>query len=673
MLLNGRLDGLYLTDDVACVLLNLDEGHAMHRFLIVCVTVELTLLCAWAHARQPVQVQVVRPAESIRLTPEVRARCLSVLRKGIRSEEFWPSIHALEGLTIGGEGKFVRGFLGSREFQTSRPAGSLDDQQRCGISRELVRAGDRFKAHVMLRILGGEDDFGHVHAAESLYKVEEIGDGSAMRRAFDQRDNLRLKVMAAAALGRCGNPVAMRFLRTEVISHEDPEVFKLAAWILGRIGRPSDIPLLKKHLSRCPDEITRAYFQNSLAALGDAGGLQALADSLTSPDAAVRTYGATFAGDARATGVAEQLIRMLDDEHADTRYRAAQSLLSLAQPVRPDRTENVSSLVWKATAGNPRYTEGSIVERADGSLLFAVTEFQDSGSDFAKAHIVGRVSDDGGRTWGSSRVLQKNTGGLNVMSVTLRRVGLLKPPAIPGPGEVSEKSRPGFEPPDVPFGIGMFYLQKNGFNDLDCYVRFSRNEGRSFGPPVLITADPGYHVVNNDRVTQLSTGRLLVPAASTKDVKTVNHFVSHCYISDDGGTTWRNSRGHVDAAGRGAMEPEVVELSDGRLLMILRTQLGYIGRSHSTDGGETWSPMESLGVRAPEAPATLRRIPATGDLVLIWNDTYKPGTGHGGERTPLTAAISSDDGRPGKQSATWNPIRRKPSPTRASRLCATGR
>ena len=318
----------------------------MNRILIALLTAGLSLICGWSQAQTGGRGLAVREAGSIRLSPEVRERCLSVLRKGIRSEEFWPSIHALEGLTIGGEGEFVREFLSSREFLTSRPASSLDDQQRCGISREFVRAGDRFKAHVMLRILAGEKDFGHVHAAESLNKVEEIGDGDAMRRAFDQRDNLRLKVMAAAALGRCGNPAAMKFLRTEVISHKDPEVFKLAAWILGRIGGPSDIPLLKKHLSRCPDEITRAYFQNSLAALGDTGGLQALAESLTSPDAAVRTYGATFAGDARATGVAEQLIRMLDDANPDTRYRAAQSLLDLARPAKPDRTENISSLVW---------------------------------------------------------------------------------------------------------------------------------------------------------------------------------------------------------------------------------------------------------------------------------------------------------------------------------------
>ena len=163
-----------------------------------------------------------------------------------------------------------------------------------------------------------------------------------------------------------------------------------------------------------------------------------------------------------------------------------------------------------------------------------------------------------------------------------------------------------------------------------------------------MTADDGYHVVNNDRVTQLSSGRLLAPAASTDDVEGGGHFVCHCYLSDDGGESWRNGSGHVDAAKRGAMEPEVIELTDGRVMMLIRNQLGYIGKSYSDDGGETWSEMKSLGLQAPEAPATIRRIPSTGDLLLIWNNTYKKGEGHGGQRTPLTAAISADEGE------TWN-------------------
>lgn len=576
----------------------------------------LAVVFALLHAEVFAQERAVPSGRTIQLSDTVRARCVEVLTKGLHGDEFWPSIHAAEGLTLGGHEDVVRKHLGPKLLT------KLDDQQRCGVSRELIRAGDRQKRTIMLGILAGKDDFGHIHSAESLYKVEEIGDGVAMRRAFEQTENLRLRVMAAAALGRCGNPEAMTFIRS-ILTHDDPEIYKLGAWVLGRIGSSSDIPLLKEHMARCPDVLTRAYFENSLAALGDQHGLNALAESLTSDDPAVRTYAATFAGDARAVGVAETLTKMLDDSYGDARYRAAQSLLFLSLPAGLSRTKDVSTLLWKATKKNPRYTEGAIVELADGSLLFAVTEFQDSDSDFAKAHIVGRVSHDGGRTWGAPRELQKNTGGMNVMSVTLRRIGS---------------------------GISMFYLQKNDVNDLDMFVRTSMDEGKTFGDATLVTDNPGYHVVNNDRVTQLSTGRLLVPSASTADVKTVNHFVSHCYISDDNGKTWRNGKGHVDAPKRGAMEPEVVELNDGRILMIVRTQLGYIGKSYSSDGGETWSKLESLGVRAPEAPSTLRRVPSTGDLVLIFNDTYTPGAGHGGKRTPLTAALSSDDG------LTWKKV-----------------
>ncbi|MCA9448524.1 MAG: exo-alpha-sialidase, partial [Candidatus Omnitrophica bacterium] len=58
-----------------------------------------------------------------------------------------------------------------------------------------------------------------------------------------------------------------------------------------------------------------------------------------------------------------------------------------------------------------------------------------------------------------------------------------------------------------------------------------------------------------------------------------------------------------------------------------------------------WSEGKSFGVVAPESPATLRRIPSTGNLLLIWNDNYTEGAGHSGKRNPLTAAISRDEGK----------------------------
>ena len=196
----------------------------------------------------------------------------------------------------------------------------------------------------------------------------------------------------------------------------------------------------------------------------------------------------------------------------------------------------------------------------------------------------------------------------------------------------------------------MYYLQKESHSELNAYVKFSSDEAANFGPAILITDQAGYHVVNNDRVTQLSSGRLLIPAASTPDVQKINHFTSTCFISDDDGKSWRAGAGQVDAEKRGAMEPEVIELTDGRVMMLVRTQLGYPGKAYSEDGGDTWGPLTSLDVQGPEAPTTVRRIPATGDLVLVWNNTFNEGAGHGGKRTPLTAALSTDEGQ------TWSVV-----------------
>jgi len=46
--------------------------------------------------------------------------------------------------------------------------------------------------------------------------------------------------------------------------------------------------------------------------------------------------------------------------------------------------------------------------------------------------------------------------------------------------------------------------------------------------------------------------------------------------------------------------------------------------------------------------------------LLIWNDLFTPGARHGGQRTPLTAAISSDEGK------TWKHVRDLESDATAS-------
>jgi sialidase-1 len=278
------------------------------------------------------------------------------------------------------------------------------------------------------------------------------------------------------------------------------------------------------------------------------------------------------------------------------------------------------------SAEYPRHSEGDIARLRDGRLLLAWTEFYGGFADNARAHIAARLSADGGRTWGEKFVLQPNIGRRNVMSVSLLR------------------KRDG--------ELLLFFLKKDGPDDLSVWMRRAVREPDQWTSPVQITSLPGYHVMNNDRVIQLDSGRLLAPVALTPNIsKQYRAQEALCYLSDDGGATWRPGRGRVGFDGSAAMEPGVVELKDGRVLMIIRTTLGHVYESHSGDGGETWSEPRATPLVAPAAPASIARIPSTGDLLIVWLNNPKGAKAGWKERTPLAAAISRDEGR------TWTNVR----------------
>ncbi|MFM9962711.1 MAG: HEAT repeat domain-containing protein [Planctomycetaceae bacterium] len=276
-------------------------------------------------------------AAVIPLAPELRERCRVVLQRGFNSIDdsptsFWPAMHAAEALTLAGQGAEVVGLLKERLPKEA------DHQRRCGLAREIVRAGQRELLDVLFNTLADEKSNGRVHAAESLYKVGELRDGKLMRAAFEQKDNLRLQLMAAAALGRQGDAAAMKRLR-QMLGSEDREMRKICGWVLGLIGEASDVEPLKKTLAAETDELARAYFVNALACLGDASARTSLGKNLTSNDPAIRTYSAEFAGYSRAVEFRPQLIKMLDDDNVDARVRAAQALIMLAQPPKPYRID----------------------------------------------------------------------------------------------------------------------------------------------------------------------------------------------------------------------------------------------------------------------------------------------------------------------------------------------
>ncbi|MFP6768656.1 MAG: HEAT repeat domain-containing protein, partial [Planctomycetaceae bacterium] len=142
-------------------------------------------------------------ASKPRVEKSLQGRCLAILKAGLQGEDFWPSIHAAEGLTLGGQPKTVIDFLQPKLAQET------DTQKRCGLARELVRAGAREHVAEMIRILRHKDPHGHVHAAESLYKVHGCGNGRDLERAWKTSDNMVFRLMAAAALARSGRGDAL--------------------------------------------------------------------------------------------------------------------------------------------------------------------------------------------------------------------------------------------------------------------------------------------------------------------------------------------------------------------------------------------------------------------------------------------------------------------------------
>ncbi|HEO71262.1 MAG TPA: exo-alpha-sialidase [Candidatus Hydrogenedentes bacterium] len=285
-------------------------------------------------------------------------------------------------------------------------------------------------------------------------------------------------------------------------------------------------------------------------------------------------------------------------------------------------------LVLEPSDDNPRNSEGDFVHLDDGRILFVYTHFTGGGADHSEAHLASRVSSDAGRTWSDQDVvLLPNEGGCNVMSVSLLRLDS--------------------------GAIALFYLRKNSNEDCIPYLRTSTDEAKTWSDPIRCIPRQGYFVVNNDRVIQLHSGRLLIPA-SLHGLPGKGFFsrgIAMCFLSDDGGATWRQSASTLEApAGSksGLQEPGVIQCEDGRLMMLCRTDQGCQMRSWSNDGGDTWSPAEMTNIRSPVSPASFERIPKTGDWLLVWNNHTGIPKELEGKRTPFTLAVSPDEGR------TWH-------------------
>ena len=284
--------------------------------------------------------------------------------------------------------------------------------------------------------------------------------------------------------------------------------------------------------------------------------------------------------------------------------------------------------------GNPRNSEGTFLQLADGEILFVYSRFRgDSGDDHAFADLSMMRSRDGGRSWGEDTIILTFEGedGVNMMSPALLMM----------------------QNGDV----GLFYLVRLTYSRTQIFLRRSSDGGRTWGERVVCTPQEDFFVMNNDRVVRLVSGRIIVPVASHRagegymDGRSVSVF----FYSDDDGITWnwfvdKCSLPYSSYCYSGLQEPGVLELAPGIVWGWARTDLGRQFEMFSVDGGERWSACQPSRFTSPNSPLSMKRD-SDGTIYAVWNPIpnyegrFASWDAVTGGRFPMVIAASRDNGK----------------------------
>ena len=138
---------------------------------------------------------------------------------------------------------------------------------------------------------------------------------------------------------------------------------------------------------------------------------------------------------------------------------------------------------------------------------------------------------------------------------------------------------------------------------------------------------------------RLKNGTILAPGSTELGGK-YRCFVD---ISTDNGKTW-NRTPEIDSTFLGffktpMIQPTLWESKDGSVHMFTRTKVGKIYRSDSYDNGKTWC--RAYATKLPNNNSGIDLdTDDSGRIFLVYNPVGIPGI-----RTPLTLAVSLDDGK----------------------------
>lgn len=180
-------------------------------------------------------------------------------------------------------------------------------------------------------------------------------------------------------------------------------------------------------------------------------------------------------------------------------------------------------------------------------------------------------------------------------------------------------------------------------------AKVSRDRGGHWSDAFIVAWESGMMV--RSRPILLSDGCYLLPTyhETGNDPDRTAPDTSSVFLRFDPKTR-RWSESNRVFSRQGNLQAAVVELEPGRIMALCRRGGDYepgddgnVVRTESLDGGRTWSAGEETDFANPNSAVELIKL-RNGHLLFIYNDSPN-------DRTPLTAAVSTDGGK------TW-PYRR---------------